>query len=169
MADIHVCGLSTLVDVIQSSGAKHVISLINSSMEVPYPLSIPLSQRLFLGFNDIVEKVPGLEPPEKHHAEQVIDYVTNWNRKDPLVIHCWMGISRSTAGAYMTMCALRPKEDEYALAEELRRLSPSATPNIRLVQFADDILGRKGRMIDAIDEIGRGEDAFEGTPFKISV
>jgi predicted protein tyrosine phosphatase len=58
-------------------------------------------------------------------------------------------------------------EDEIALV--LRRASPSATPNARLVAIADDILGRNGRMVTAIAGIGRGEDAFEGTPFSLAL
>ena len=81
------------------------------------------------------------------------------------MIHCWAGISRSTAGGYIAACALMPHLDEAFLARELRQRSPSATPNGRLVALADGILGREGRMIAAIKAIGRGRDAFEGAPF----
>ena len=82
-----------------------------------------------------------------------------------MLIHCWAGISRSTAAAYTALCMLRPDSDEEALARELRAASPSATPNRLIVSLADDILGRDGRMVKAIAGIGRGADAFEGTPF----
>ena len=74
-------------------------------------------------------------------------------------------ISRSTAAAYIVAAALAPREDEEALAGRLRAASATATPNARLVALADAELGRNGRMIRAIERIGRGEDAFEGTPF----
>jgi predicted protein tyrosine phosphatase len=48
----------------------------------------------------------------------------------------------------------------------LRGLSHVATPNRRIVAFADDIMGRSGRMVDAVDAIGRGEEAFEGVIFQ---
>ena len=51
----------------------------------------------------------------------------------------------------------------------MRWLSPSATPNIRLVTLADAMLGRQGRMIEAIEAIGRGADAFEGVPFALPI
>lgn len=169
MAEIHVCPLSRLVETINKSGAKTVASLINANMDVPYPLSIPLENRLFLGFNDIVEETPGFMPPEKTHAQQLIDFVTKWDQADPLVVHCWMGVSRSTAGAYITQCALMPDADEYELAKELRAASPEATPNMRLIHFADEILGRDRRMILAIDEMGRGAETWEGVPFALSI
>ena len=82
-----------------------------------------------------------------------------------MLIHCWAGISRSTASAYTALCMLRPKADEEELALELRAASPSATPNRLIISLVDDILGRKGRMSRAIEKIGRGENAFEGKPF----
>lgn len=169
MAEVHVCPLSQLVETINKCGAKHVASLINANMEVPYPLSIPLENRLFLGFNDIVEETPGFTPPEKTHAQQLIDFVSKWDQAAPLVVHCWMGVSRSTAGAYITQCALMPDADEYELAHELRAASPEATPNMRLIHFADEILGRERRMIKAIDEIGRGAETWEGVPFALPI
>ena len=169
MAEIHVCPLSRLVETINKSGAKTVASLINANMDVPYPLSVPLENRLFLGFNDIVEESPGFTPPEKKHAQQLIDFVTKWDQTAPLVVHCWMGVSRSTAGAYITQCALMPEMDEYELAKELRAASPEATPNMQLIHFADEILGRERRMIKAIDEIGRGAETWEGVPFALSI
>lgn len=87
----------------------------------------------------------------------------------PLVFHCWAGISRSTAAAYIAACALAPERDEANLALALRQASPSATPNARFVALADDILGRRGRMVDAIRGIGRGAEAMEGTPFMLQL
>ena len=65
--------------------------------------------------------------------------------------------------------ALAPKRDEAELAQTLRALSPSATPNPRLIAVADALLERNGRMIEAIQSIGRGADAFEGTPFELKI
>lgn len=169
MTSIHVCPLSRLVETIENSSASHVASLINASMEVPYPLSIALENRLFLGMNDIVEETPGFIPPEKTHVEKLVRFVRTWDQKAPLVIHCWMGVSRSTAGAYIAQCTLMPDADEALLASRLRAASPEATPNLRLIQFADELLDRNGRMISAILDIDRGAETFEGVPFQLPV
>ena len=86
-----------------------------------------------------------------------------------LVVHCHAGISRSTAAAYVIACARRPDLDEGHLADELRRLSPSATPNPLIVAHGDAALGREGRMVEAIRRIGRGAEAFEGVPFRLDL
>jgi predicted protein tyrosine phosphatase len=81
------------------------------------------------------------------------------------LIHCWAGISRSTASAFAALCILRPSADEIELAQELRAASPSATPNRLITTQVDRLLGRKGRMLKAVEQIGRGANAYEGSPF----
>jgi predicted protein tyrosine phosphatase len=166
---LHVCSLSKLPDTVTATGAKSVVTLINAEMEVPTPFGILPERHLFLAFNDIVDPVVGLTPASEQHIEQFLAFIQNWDRQAPLIIHCWAGISRSTAGAYVAACSLNPEADERRLAKLLRERSPSATPNARIVAMADKKLGREGRMIDAIRSIGRGANAFEGTPFVMPI
>jgi predicted protein tyrosine phosphatase len=107
--------------------------------------------------------------PAEEHVARVLDFVRRWPQETPLVIHCYAGISRSTAAAYIAACALAPERDEDAIADALRAASPSATPNPLFVAIADRMLGRDGRMVAAIARIGRGADAFEGTPFCLTL
>lgn len=169
MSSLHVCSLSRLEATVARVGASHVATLINAGTPVARPESIAPENHLFLGFNDIVEPTEGLIPASSQDIARLLAFVRGWDRARPMVIHCWAGISRSTAGAYVASCALMPHRDEMELARELRRLSPSATPNARLVRLADAVLGRQGRMIEAIEAIGRGADAFEGVPFEITL
>lgn len=163
---LHVCGLSTLHETVAQTGASHMLTVINANTPVERPETIHPDNHLYLGFNDIVEPMEGFSPPARDHVEQVIAFARGWDRTAPLVVHCWAGISRSTSSAYAIACALQPDADEDVLAQALRRVSPSATPNRRIVAFADEILGRDRRMTRAIEKIGRGADAFEGKPFR---
>ena len=110
-----------------------------------------------------------MTPPGAEHIEQFVNFAKAWDQGSPLLIHCFAGISRSTAAAYITAIALNPEQDERMLAGLLRERAPSATPNPRLIAIADDILECKGRMVDAIASIGRGAEAFEGTPFILPI
>lgn len=166
---LHVCSLSRLNDTVERTGARSLVTLINAEMAVPTPPGIAAGQHLKLSFNDIAAPVRGLTPPGEAHVLELLEFVRTWDRATPLVIHCWAGISRSTAGAYVTACALNPDADEYEVAITLRNQSPSATPNPRIVAMADKILDRDGRMIDAIRGIGRGANAFEGAPFEMPI
>lgn len=165
---ICVCSLARLHETVADSGASHLMTLISAGTDVTRPHQISADRHLFLGFHDITVPMEGLTPPGAGHVEAIIDFARDWDRKAPMVVHCWAGISRSTAGAYISICALNPERDEAELAQTLRRLAPSATPNARLVEFADDMLDRKGRMVDAVRTIGRGAFAGEGAPFVIT-
>lgn len=165
MPRIVVCPLSHVPTSVSTHGASHLVTLIKDGTRVERPQSIAPERHLFLTFDDIVEPMEGMVPPAAKHAEALISFAGRWDQKRPMVVHCFAGISRSTAAAFITLCALRPERTETELARGLRLASPSATPNIRLVGFADELLERDGRMVAAINEIGRGETAFEGTPF----
>lgn len=105
----------------------------------------------------------------RDHVEAALDFALRWNRAAPLVVQCYAGISRSTAAAYIIAAALQPERDEMDLALELRACSLSASPNIRIVVLADNVLRRDGKMTAAIRSIGRGADAYEGAPFMLPV
>ena len=120
-------------------------------------------------FNDISTPMTGLTPPGQEHVSEIIDFIKAWDLSGPMLIHCWAGISRSTATAFITMCLLNPQEEEIDLAWELRHLAPSATPNRLIIELADGLMNRDGRMISAIKKIGRGVEAWEGSVFNWDV
>lgn len=165
MPHIIITPLSRLTEIVEAHKAERVLTLINGATKVERPATIAEGKHLFLGFSDIIEPQEGLVAPAEFHVHEILRFASEWDQCAPMVVHCYAGVSRSTAGAYMSAIHLHPELDELALAQELRRRSPSATPNIRLIGFADDILGRKGRMVDAINSIGRGADCFENVPF----
>ncbi|WP_159588632.1 tyrosine phosphatase family protein [Chelativorans xinjiangense] len=166
---IHVTPLSQLAATLEATNATHLISLLSLEAEPPRPAHLDPSCCLHIAMHDIVEEMPGLVAPSRAHVETLLDFAQSWDRRAPMVVHCHAGISRSTAAAYSIAAALQPDHDEMELARELRRRAPSATPNIRIVSFADQILDRRGRMVEAIRAIGRGTEAYEGTPFVLDI
>jgi len=166
---IHVCSLAKLEETVARSGAERVLSLLAAGTEVTRPASIARENHLHLVMHDIAVAQEGMTMPGEDHVRNLLDFARKWDRAKPMVVHCYAGISRSTASAYIIAAALAPKRDEAELAQTLRALSPSATPNPRLIAVADALLGREGRMISAIEAIRRGADAFEGTPFVLKI
>lgn len=164
MSMIIVSPLQAVARLHAEGRASHVLGLLGPESAHP-ELGLPSNKHLRLTFHDIIEPAEGMQAPMPEHVEKIIEFIQGWDQSGSLLIHCFAGISRSTASAFTAMCLLNPQEDEFDLAQELRGHSPVASPNRRMVGFADDILGRRGRMVDAIDEIGRGAEAFEGTIF----
>lgn len=168
-AMIHVSPRSRLDATLAACRADRLVTLLREGSDFIRPETIEAPNFLLLTMHDIVEDREGMAAPAAHHVEALIAFAESWDRKRPLAINCYAGISRSTAAAYIVACALTPARDEEETAATLRRLSPSATPNIRLVSLADDIMDRQGRMTRAIRGIGRGADAFEGNPFVLEI
>jgi predicted protein tyrosine phosphatase len=166
---IHVCSLSRLHDTVHETGAQHIVTLLKHSDRVERPVHVQETNHLVLGMDDISDPLDGYVLPCEEHVVRLITFVRTWNRATPLVVHCYAGISRSTAGAYVAACALNSSRCELAIAHALRGASPTASPNIRIVSLADRVLGRDGRMVAAIESIGRGMLAYEATPFRLDL
>lgn len=168
-ASVHVCPLTDVHDVLATTGARFLVTVINEHLMLATPHRLQTGNHLKLACNDIARPTPGLVAPDGSHVERLIGFARHWNRQGPLVVHCWAGISRSTAAAFVTVCALNPETPELAIARDLRTASPTATPNRLLVELADDALQRDGRMVRAIEAIGQGEPmASEGKPFRLT-
>jgi predicted protein tyrosine phosphatase len=166
---IHVCSLARLHETVEETGALHVVTLLKDTDRVERPRAIVEANHLILGMDDIAEPMDGYILPCDEHVARLITFVAAWERAKPMVVHCYAGISRSTAGAFVAACALNPRRDEMTIAQEIRRASATATPNPRIVAIADRLLARDGRMIAAIESIGRGEMAYEGIPFRLDL
>ena len=166
---IHVCSLSRLQETVEDTGARHVVSLLGDEDRVERPNAIAPENHLWLRLHDISAPLDGYIVPGEEHVAALIGFVRGWDRRASLVVHCFAGISRSTASAFTAVCALNPERGEDDIAQALRRASPTATPNTRIVSLADRLLGRGGRMIAAIETIGRGVLAAEAKPFRLDL
>jgi predicted protein tyrosine phosphatase len=164
---IYVAPLSRVERAVSDFGVSHIVTLINGETLVTTPPSVLPDRHLKLAMNDICEPENGLVLPCDEHVAELVRFARDWDRRAPLLIHCWAGISRSTAAAYISLCALNPDRSEFDLARTLRHASPTAYPNRLLVRLADATLGRSGRMIAAVEGIGRGKIAEEGQVFAL--
>ena len=164
---IYVSPLSLVETTVSDVQVSHLVTLINGETLIDTPPTIGKERHLRLSMNDISAPQDGLVVPSEDHVADLIQFALEWDQRAPLLIHCWAGISRSTAGAFISLCALNPETDEHAIARALRRASPTAYPNRRLVALADAVLGRGGRMSAAVEHIGRGQLAEEAKVFSL--
>jgi predicted protein tyrosine phosphatase len=166
---IHVCSLARLHTTVTETGARHVVTLLGVEDEVLLPAGVPAGNHLRLHMHDITGPMDGYVTPQVEHIERFLSFVRGWRRDTPMVIHCFAGISRSAAAAFTAVCALNPARDERAIALALREASHTAFPNPRIVSIADQVLARQGRMVAAVEAIGRGTIAAEGVPFRLDL
>ncbi|TCU11064.1 tyrosine phosphatase family protein [Rhizobium sullae] len=170
MTRIVVSPLSRIAEMAVRYGAREMISLMAKEQAFHRPGVIAADRHLLLHMNDIAFKGTGnLVAPEEAHVRQLIDFAAAWDQRSPLLIHCWMGVSRSPAAALIAALSLAPDQDEITLAKRLRSASPYATPNARIVEIGDVLLQRKGRLVEAVRAIGRGADSDGNAPFVLPV
>jgi len=166
---IHVCSLARLYATVEETHARHVVTLLRLADRVQWPQHIVPANHLILAVDDIVTPADGYTVPAEEHVGRLIDFVGQWDRSTPMVVHCFAGISRSTGAAFVAACALNPKRDETEIARAIRNASPTAQPNARIVGIADRLLKRNGRMLDAIEKLGPASPAAEGHPFRLDL
>jgi predicted protein tyrosine phosphatase len=166
---IHVCSLAALPDTVKTTGASHILTVMANVDQVQRPASVLEANHLKVSMDDITEQMDGFVAPCDAHIERVLNFVRGWDRSAPLVVHCYAGISRSTASAFAAACALNPHRDEMSIARQIRQASPTAFPNRLIVTLADKALGREGRMLRALDEMGPGAMTVEGRPFRVDL
>ncbi|WP_165187001.1 tyrosine phosphatase family protein [Caulobacter soli] len=163
-----VCPLSQVETARALHRPSHLISLLSpSSPAEAWPGADTGETCLRLAFHDIAEVREGLTPPDAALVARLLDFAADWDAKRPMLIHCWAGVSRSTAAAFIIACQRAPRRAEQDIAQALRRAAPYATPNPLLVSLADAALDRHGRMSAAVAEIGRGADTAEGALFEL--
>jgi len=166
-ATVHVCALRHVPETVKQTGARHLISAINAYFLPDTPTAISDGRHLKLDMNDIVEAQPDLALPNTGHVTKLLDFVRSWDKQAPILIHCYAGLSRSTAAAFIALCALNPRTPEDAIAHALRRSSDTAAPNRLFVALADKVMRREGRMIAALHSMGECRAAYECTPFGV--
>ncbi len=166
---IHVCSLARLHATVDETKARHIVTLLRRTDVVTRPSHLAAENHLVLSVDDIPTHMDGMIVPAREHVERLIDFAGRWDRNTPMVVHCYAGISRSTAAAFTAACALNPQRDEMQIARAIRNASRTAKPNAAIVSIADQLLKRDGRMILAVEALGPGEDAEEGIPFRLDL
>jgi predicted protein tyrosine phosphatase len=162
MSRILVTPLSSLEDAIENHAPSHIVTLLSPEHMIETPKGFAAERHLKLGVNDISDPEAGDNPPGRDHIERLLAFSRSWNASQPLLIHCWAGISRSMASAYAVLCDRLGPGREAEIAIAIRRRAAHANPNRLLVRHADDALGRGGRMLEALSVMGPPLMVLEG-------
>lgn len=170
---IWVSSLAKVHDTAVKAQPQRAVSLLSPGDVFPQIDGLDDHHKVHL--HDIREPQDGHVTPGEAHVVELIDFLKQWNPQTPLLVHCWAGISRSTATAFIAACLHNPETDENVIADALKKASPTAFPNTLIAAHADKIMGRGGRLKEAAKAICADKEraAFvaremEGTPFHIT-
>jgi predicted protein tyrosine phosphatase len=148
-----VCGLDEL-DGHAARGVTHVLSILDPEWPDPEAfLAFGPHARATFRFHDAIEPGRGVLLPERADVEAMLAFGRDAGDVSRLLIHCHAGISRSTAAMLMILADAYPDESEDAIADRLTSIRPQAWPNLRMIVFGDEVLGRAGRLTAAAGRI----------------
>ena len=161
MSRILISPYSVLEETVRRHRPSHLVTLMVEPFVVT-PEAVHPDRHLRIGVHDVVEAAEGTIAPQKAHIAKMLAFAKGWDRSAPFLVHCWAGISRSTAAAYILLCDLHGPGREDKIAQSLRFLAPHAQPNRLMIQHADQLLSREGRMIDAVEAMGEARPSWQG-------
>jgi predicted protein tyrosine phosphatase len=146
-----ICGLEEL-DAHGAAGVSHILSILDPDWPEPAAFrGFDPHLRTTLYFHDAIEPGPGIVLPAKADVETILAFGRDLGQDlRHLLIHCHAGISRSTASMAMILAQAFPELSEAAIVDRLFAIRPQAWPNLRMIGFADELLGRDGRLIAAV-------------------
>lgn len=151
-----ICGIEELAGY-QAHGVTHVLSLVDPDLAELEAFSLyPHHHRTILRFHDIVAPRPGWVMPQSEHIEAIVNFgearakASSADNLEHLLVHCHMGVSRSTAAMLTLMAQAHPEAEADELFAELRHIRPQAWPNSRMIAMADARLARDGRLTAAL-------------------
>lgn len=152
-----ICSLASLPDVVAQRRPSHLVTLLGPDWMIDELPHVGAGRHLRITVDDIHEPMLGLVAPDLAHVERALAFGETWDAEAPMVVHCFAGVSRSSATALAIACARNPDTPELEIALLLRRLAPHTFPNRRITALADQLLGRRGRLIQAVEAMGRDD------------
>ncbi len=163
---LYVSSLFEMPVHVRERRAGYLISVVQPALQPVRPPEVPIERHLRVEIDDISAPVEGAILPEETHVRRLVDFLRRWPRDEALLIHCYAGISRSTAAA---LVALSLWQDELEAARALRAAAPHAIPNQRIIALADAVLGRQGRLVAAREAMGPWRPATEAPLVELAV
>lgn len=156
ISTLTVCGIEEL-PAQSTRKVSHVLSLLDPDLpELQSFVAYGAHERTTLRFHDIITPQDGRVHPTDAHVAEILDFGAKLResaikrQEGHLLVHCHMGISRSTAAMLSLMAQVNPEESEDALFGRLRAIRPQAWPNSVMIGFADAQLKRGGKLTDAL-------------------
>jgi len=151
-----ICGIEELPDH-SGRSVSHVLSILDPDWpDIAAFQTYGAHQRSVLQFHDIIDPLPGHVLPAANHVAEILRFGADLagsrggRTEGHLLVHCHMGVSRSTAAMLTLLAQANPDEPEDRLFERLRQIRPQAWPNSLMIGFADDQLQRQGRLTAAL-------------------
>jgi predicted protein tyrosine phosphatase len=149
-AIISICGKRDYA--VEAAGVEHTLVLHFDDVEVDDGTD-PFSRYMAWARRRQAAQV-GLEPvpPVRDDARAIIEFAESIKHIEGIVLcQCQAGMSRSPAAALLCLAAWTEAGEEAYCVTTVREARPAAVPHRDLVRFGDEILGRAGKLVAALN------------------
>jgi predicted protein tyrosine phosphatase len=161
---ITVCGVDELPGH-SEVGVTHVLSLLDPGFPDPTAFgAYGEHERLDLRFHDIIDETPEMRLPQREDVVALLQFGLDLTREPGahLLVHCHMGISRSSASMALILAQARPDRSAAEALAEVARIRPRMWPNLRIIELGGELLGRRDELVAAA--MARYRDVIERRP-----
>ncbi len=148
---VTVCGVAELSGH-TAVGVTHVLSILDPGFPDPDAFgAFGEHERLDLRFHDITDERPGMRLAQHEDVAALLQFGRDvaTTPRAHLLVHCHMGISRSTAAMALILAQARPDRPAQEALAEVRRIRAQVWPNLRVIELGDELLGRNGEIVAA--------------------
>jgi predicted protein tyrosine phosphatase len=137
---------------LEADGVPHRLVLEFDDCEAPSRTDLLQAARIRLRRKQSEEYGLRLTYPTIEHAKTIIDFAESIRAlRGTVLCQCQGGISRSPAAALLCLATWTgPGWEEYCV-RQLLTVRPCASPHPDLTAFGDELLGRHGRLIEALE------------------
>jgi predicted protein tyrosine phosphatase len=150
-----ICGLDQL-DLHSASRVTHVLSILDPGFPDPDAFkAYGPHARTSLRFHDEIQAGPDRILPQAKDIETILSLGRTMSEdiakggSPHMLVHCQMGISRSTAATAILLLTMHRSKTEDDVFARLLELRPNAWPNVLMIELADELLARRGRFTAA--------------------
>lgn len=148
---LNICGIGELGEYC-GAGVSHVLSILDPQTPEPEAFArFAPHRRTRLEFHDVVLPLDGRVRPARADVERILAFGRECAEHGArhVLIHCFAGVSRSTAAAAILMAASNPGREEETFGA-LAAIRPRAWPNSQMIRLADAVLERNGALSAAL-------------------
>jgi len=150
---LSICGIDELHGF-AGADVSDVLSILDPGHPEPEAFqAYAPHRRTNLRFHDVVLPAEGCALPARGDVRRILEFGMALGAAADarhLLVHCYAGVSRSTAAAAILMAQANPGEEERAFLA-LMEIRPRAWPNSRMVELADELLARGGALRAGLD------------------
>jgi len=152
--DIFISNVDKVPGMIHQHGITHVLTLLRGKElnELLLPRSFDRANWLYLDMDDVIsddyQSAPSIE-----QVDQILKWAASLPDDARLLVHCYAGVSRSTAAALAIKVMKQGIDMIPECIDWLVDHRPIACPNPLITKYADSLLGAGGNLHLAAEKV----------------